>query len=338
MIKIYDVNKDYIGLIDSYKEAYTTETLSTGTKTLCFKVPCIEEMMLYISEENYVKTADYSYIIKEILMEDNFFITVYCNPDVEDIKGRLFKVFDCFEMGLEQAYKYCLSLTDWDIEYNSVNKQVATYQMSNVFGYDMILQIAEDYGQEFWFDTKNRVLRIYDKMGKDFGAYYSNELKMKQLIKQSSSYDYATILHPIGKNGLTIGKVNNNKDFLEDYTYSNKRIERLFIDEECEVAEILKAKAESYLADVCVPRASYQLNLTDLGDTVALGDTIIIVDSIKKIKQKQRVVKIIKYLKNPEKSKIEISNLQVDFARDFVKSQKKIEQQIRYIREILENS
>jgi phage minor structural protein len=124
---------------------------------------------------------------------------------------------------------------------------------------------------------------------------------------------------------LTIGKVNNNKDFLEDYTYSNKRIERLFIDEECEVAEILKAKAESYLADVCVPRASYQLNLTDLGDTVALGDTIIIVDSIKKIKQKQRVVKIIKYLKNPEKSKIEISNLQVDFARDFVKSQKKIE-------------
>jgi hypothetical protein len=100
----------------------------------------------------------------------------------------------------------------------------------------------------------------------------------------------------------------------------------MYIDEECEVAEILKARAESYLAEICVPRVSYQLNLTDLGDSVAIGDTIIIIDGIKKIKQKQRVVKIVKFLKNPEKSKIEISNLQIDFARDFVKSQKKIEQ------------
>ena len=71
MIKFYDINKNYIGLIDSYKDAYTTETLSTGFKTLCFKIPCVDEMLVFANEENYVETIDYSYVIKEILMEDN---------------------------------------------------------------------------------------------------------------------------------------------------------------------------------------------------------------------------------------------------------------------------
>ena len=294
-------------------------------------------MFIYIQEENYIETPDYSYVIKEINMEDNNFIEVHCVADIEPIKGRLFPYFDCYQLGLQQAYEYCLSKApDWSVEYNSTNRQAATYQEPNVFGFDMILRIAEDYQQEFWFDTKNHILKIYDKMGKDFGAYYSNEWKMRQLIKQSSTYDYATVLYPIGKNGLTIGVVNNNKDYLENYNYSNKHIEKLFIDEECEVAEVLKAKAEVYFDEINVPKASYQVKLTDLGDNVAIGDTIILVDKIKKIKQKQRVVKITRYLKAPEKSSVEISNLQTNFARDFVKSQKKLESEIRYIRQLLE--
>jgi hypothetical protein len=43
----------------------------------------------------------------------------------------------------------------------------------------MLRQIAYDYAQELWFDTKNKVLHIYDKMGQDLGAYYSNELRLK---------------------------------------------------------------------------------------------------------------------------------------------------------------
>lgn len=339
MIKIYSSNNEFLVLLDTYKDAYTTETLSTGSSTLCFKVPCVEEMFNYIQEENYVETPDYRYIIKEINMNDNDFIEVHCSPDYETIKGRLFKVFDCYKVSLVQAYEYCVSrASGWTVEYNSTNRQMATYQEENVFGYDMILRIAEDYQQEFWFDTKNKVLKIYDKMGSQFGAYFSNQLKMRQLIKQSSTYDYATVLYPIGKNGLTINVVNDNKSYLENYSYTNKQIEKLFIDDECEVAEILKAKAEAYLDEISVPRASYQVKLTDLGETVAIGDTIILIDKIKQIKQKQRVVKIIRYWKAPERSQVEISNLQTNFARDFVKSQKKLESEIRYIRQLLETT
>lgn len=334
MIKIYDSNHNFLKLLPSCKDIYTTELLSTGLKTLCFQVPCQDELFEIIQEENYVETADYSYIIKELILEDNDFMEVRCSANIEDLTGRLFPVFDCLEMGLAQIYQYCLSKSEWVLDYQSIDRSIATYQLPRTTGYEMIKQIAKDYGQEVWFDTKHKVLRVYDEMGSEFGAYFSNELNLKQLIKQSSTYDYATVIFPLGKNGLTIANINNGKEYLENYSYSNKAIEKYFIDEDIEVAEILKMKAEEYLANSCVPRASYKLQLASLGDNVALGDIIYLVDKIKRIKQKQRVVKIVRYLREPERSSVEISNLQIDFARTFVEGQKEIKKEITYLKKL----
>ena len=335
MIKIYNTNHDFLKMLSYCYNGYTVETLNDGLKTLYFQVPCKEEYLALIQEENYVETEDYSFIIKEIIMEDNDFFGVYCRPNIEDLTGKYFVAFDVLEKSLQAAYVYCLSLTDWKIDYQSTNLSIVTYQAPRVTGYEMIELLASDYGQELWFDTKNKTLKVFDKMGKDFGAYYSNELKLKQLIKQSSSYDYFTVLHPIGKNGLTIKLVNNNKDFLEDYSYSNKFIEKYLIEEDIEAPELLLKKAQKYLAENCYPKTSYKLSLSDLGEQVQLGDSIQIVDKIKQIKQKQRVVKIIRYFNEPEKDSVEISNLQANFARAFVNQQKNIKKELTKIKKQL---
>ena len=337
MIKIYDSNYHFLKLLPSCRNIYTTEMLSTGLKTLCFQVPCKDEFFEIIQEENYVETADYSFIIKELIMEDNDFMEVRCSANIEDLMGLIFPIFDCFEMSLSQAYSYCLSKSNWTLDYQSTDRSIATYQLPNTTGYDMIKQIAADYGQEYWFDTKNKILRVYDKMGVEFGAYFSNELRLKNLTKQSSTYDYATVVYPFGKNGLTITNINNGKNYLEDYSFSNKTIEKVFIDEDIEVAEILKMKAEEYLANACVPRASYKLQLASLGDNVNLGDVIYLVDKIKRIKQKQRVVKITRFLREPERSSVEISNLQIDFARTFIEGQKEVKKEIAYLKKLYED-
>ena len=335
MIKIYDSNYNFLKLLTSCRNIYTTETLSTGLKTLCFQVPCQDEYLELIQEENYVETIDYSYIIKEIVLEDNDFITVYCSANLEQLKGKIFPVVDIFQMALPQAYSYCLSLGDWKLEYYSQNLEIATYQLNYKSGYELIELLASDYNQELWFDTKNKILYVYDKMGVTFRTLYSNELRLKKLIKQSQTYDYFTVLHPIGKNGLTIGIINNDKNYLEDFSYTNKYIERYMIDEDITAAEILKAKAEKYLADNCAPKASYKLQLSELGEGVGLGDTIQLVDKLKRIKQKQRVVKIVRYPQEPERDNLEISNLQVDFARDFVNQQKEIKKEIENLKKKL---
>lgn len=335
MIKIYNSNYEFLKLLSSCRNIYTTETLSTGTKSLCFQVPCQEEFFQLIQEENYVETIDYSFVIKEIILENNDFMTVYCAPNLEQLTGRIFPVFDVLEKALPQAYTHCLALGDWTLDYHSDKLPPVTYQLPRVSGHAMLELIAEDFLQELWFDTKNKVVHVYDKIGKEFGAFFSNELRLQKLIKQSSTYNYFTVIHPIGKNGLTIGLINNDRDYLEDFSYSNKYIEHYMIDEDIEHMELLKEKAEKLLAENCMPKASYKLSLSDLGSSVAIGDTIQLVDKLKHIKQQQRVVKIVRYLREPERSSVEISNLQVDFARDFVEQNKKMRKEIEAIKKQL---
>ena len=336
MIKIYNTNHRFLVLLDAnINNIYTTDTLSTGQRTLCFQVPCDETYINYIDEENYVETEDYNYIIKEIKSPNNKYITVYCSADIEAIKGSVFLHFDCFDKNLEQGYRYCLSATDWDVNYHSLNKTVITYQEPNVNAYDMLRRIAEDYGQELWFDTKNKVLHIYNKMGSNLGAYYSNEIKLKLLKKYSNTYDYATVLYPFGKDGLTISNVNDGKIYLENYSYTSKYIQKIWIDETIEVPEILKKKATDYLNEISQPKASYKLAVSEIGDNVSIGDEITIVDKIKQIKQTQRVVKIIRYPEAPEKSQLEINNLTTNFYDMFIKGNKRTENDIKYVRELL---
>ena len=335
MIKVYDTNHQFLALLDQFcKNIHTIDSLDLGIRELCFYAPCKEEYINILQEENYVETADYNFVIKELNLQSNDFMSVRCGPDIEALKGRVFPAFDCFELSLQQAYEYCVQNTGWTVEYNSPDKSVATYQEPWKTAYEMIKTIAEDYGQELWFDTKNKVLRVYDKMGVSAGAYFSNELRLKQLSKQSSAYDYATVLYPVGKDGLLISNVNNGKPYLENFTYSNKYIEKVFIDDKIEIPEILKQKAEEYLEEISIPRASYKVKLTDLGKSVSIGDTIMIVDNIKRIKQKQRVVKITRYPFAPEKDTIEISNLQPDFINSYVKGDKKTKKEIEYLKKL----
>ena len=57
MIKIYNTDHKFLALLDkSFKDVFITETLDTGLKDLTFKVPCQEEYLELIEEENYVET------------------------------------------------------------------------------------------------------------------------------------------------------------------------------------------------------------------------------------------------------------------------------------------
>lgn len=336
MIKVYDYKKKFLFLLDSLRDCRIEESLKLGYKNLIFQVPCNKLNLESFIEENYVQTSDYNYVIKEVKIENNDFFTVYCNPDLEDIKGQIFFVFDLFELSLEDGYKYCLSKTDWDVEYNSVKATQITYQVANKNGLEMIRKIADDNGQEIWFDTKNKVLKVYDKMGKDLGQYYSNELNLKELKKQSSTYDYFTVIYPFGKDGLDITSVNGGKNYLSDYTYTNKQIEKVVVEDSLIYPEELLRYAQGLLDEYSQPKSSYRLKLSSV-DQCGLGDTITLVDKLKRIKQRQRVVKIVRYPNEPEKSTIDISNLQVDFSEQWKKEKQKWKDDIEYIKKVIED-
>lgn len=334
MIKIYDSAHNFLSLLDVVKDCYTTEVLANGTKTLAFKAPLTDININNLQEENYIETINYSYVIKEVNSEDNEFLEVYCNADLEALEGNVIFHFDCYETNPENGYKYCVKNTGWTVQYKGKIKTIFTLQEPYKTSLEGIRAIAEMWNQELWFDTKNKVLYVYDfnGMGAQLGAYYSNELDLKTLTKQSNSYDYATVLYPYGKDGLTIKTVNNDKEYLENYTYSSKYLQKIWIDEEIEYPDILLDKAKIYLDSIAQPKASYQVALAQIGDNLSLGDQILLIDKIKRVKQKQRTVKIVRYPFEPERSMVEISNLQPDLTLSLLDGQKKIDKELKYIK------
>lgn len=338
MLKIYDTNHTYVASIEKSKDLCITSTLKDGFNTLSFKLPLTDENLAIVDEEYYVEMNDYNYVIKEINLARNDFINIYCNPDIDELKYNLISTFDAFDINIEAAITKLLNQghCGWVLEYNSTMKlDKVDYKEANKSVFELLELIKSDYDLEYWYDTKAKVLEVYDHLGGSRGSYFSNELRLKLLNQQSNSYDYITVIYPIGKDGITIGVVNNSINLLENYQYCNKYKPIYWIQDDIESADQLKMAAQAYLDYYSMPIVSYSLELSALPKETNIGDTIILVDKIKRTKQKQRVVKIIRYPYSPERDRVEVSNQIVNFAETFLKFNSDYDKQIAYIKKNL---
>lgn len=341
MLKIYNTNHDYIISIDKCASLQEVIDLETGMKSIAFKLPLTEELLAAIDEEGYIETADYSYVIKEIEKKTNSFFNVYGRANVEDLEYTIIPVFDCLKKSPEEAFQMAVSavtINTWTLEYNCPEfKTEQTYQLQNTSAFEMIEKMKEDNGLEIFYDTKNRIVKVYAKMGNYKGTVVTNQIKLKKLVKNSNTYEFATVLYPIGKDGLTIADINNGIRYIENFTYCNKYLPKFWIQKDIEVAEILKMKAEEYLEKISKPEASYEVDLLELPPNLNLGDNLIFIDNIKKTKDRQRIVKITHYPFEPERDKVELDNKFFDMKALFDVYTSPIQKQINYVEKNLEN-
>lgn len=314
MLKLYDKTNTFIRPLFEYRDLCVETTLETGQKALSFEVPLKPENIATIHEEGYIKTKDYEYVIKEINMENNEFFKIYCIANIESIRANALFAYDAFELNIQGLIAKALENTGWTAEFpQMMASRVSTYRVQYTDSFAMLKTLKQDYDLEYFYDTLRKVLVVYNRMGAEQGSYFMNELKLKMLRSESQSYDYFTKIIPIGRNGLTIETINNGKIYLENYQYSNKVITKYWVQEDYEQAELLKADAQAFLDSSSMPRRSYKADLMSFNN-VNIGDNITLIDKLKKIKEKQRVVRIIDYPLTPEKSKVELSNLMINFA------------------------
>lgn len=327
MFKIYDEDYQFKGIIfNGIKNLKYESTLSTGQRTVEFSIPLTEENLELIQEEWFLETNDYAFIIKEINIPNNNYITIFAVPDIEDWKSVIIRTLDIYNKSLVQAFNQIANEAGWDVRYNlstAHSTTSITYQVPNITPFDAVEYLVSDgfkFKLEHWYDTKNKILYIYDQMGSvRRDIFYANDLRMKALSKSSNTYEFATALEPVDQNGNSIALINNGSRIITNYQFSDKYILKRWVDEEnTDGLEGLKARAEIHLAEISQPQVSYKLALS-LIDGVNLGDTIYVADKFKKLKQALRVVKILIYPLEPERSTIEISNIQPDFVNEYVK-------------------
>lgn len=307
------------GLVD-YKNLYIEKELASGDKTLAFLYPKTSKFYSDIEEECYITTKEDEFIVKEKNIQNDY-TEFKCILNLEDLEGKPWERYASEEQTIDKALALALAGTGWIVGNCSLKKK-RTVRATNVSSLDIIQQIRKTYRCDLVFNTLTKTIDVHEQLGEDKGTYFIDSLNLKNLAIQGNSYNFFTRIIPIGKDNLRISAINNGKDYLENYQYSNKVKTYYWIDERYTIVENLKEDAAAKLDEISKPYRAYVadiINLAKLNDKYKdildfqLGDTVHLISKDNKFRDKQRIVKIIEHPDEHELDSVEIANTTLSF-------------------------
>lgn len=310
MLQLYDKNKNKIKGLTKYKDYCIESVLKTGDKTLSFLYP--SKFIDGIVEEGYIRNKTDEFVIKEMADRGDW-TSIKAQMNVEDLEGKAWEHFNTTEQTIENCLNLACAGTGWTVQVNNVSKK-RTVKKTNCSSWDLIQEAKKIYRVEIEFDTLNKIIYVKEKLGQDKGVYFSDEINLKVLNIESNSYDFYTKIIAIGKENIKVE--------VENFQYSNKVKTLIWKDERYTVLENLREDATAKLQELSKPRKSYSADVIDLANLnpnyknildYKLGDTITLIYKDKKIREKQRIVKIVEYPDDPERNSCEIANTTLDF-------------------------
>lgn len=316
MLKLYSKAHVFLGNINEYKNLKIESQISDGDKTLSFTY--LGQTIL--QNEMYIRTDEDEYVIKEVPATTGSFPSIVCALNLEDLQKDMYQSFILNDTTIQAAAEKALEGTGWTIGTCDVTK-TRNAGMVQVSTLKVIQNLATAFMCEVEFDTLNKKVSFYQQRGEDKGVYFITGLNLKKLQRKSTSYDYYTRLIPIGENGLTIESVNDGKNYLENFQYSDKVLTYLWKDESYTNATALKEDAELKLDDLSKPEKSYSVevrNLAAMSEAYSildydLGDTIRLIDAETGTMELQRIKKLTRYPEEPDKDSCEIANTMLTF-------------------------
>ena len=318
MLKLYNKEHVAISTLTNLKD-FKIEYVLSGEDLLEFSLSRYDDNISILEEEYYIKTKDNEYVIKSIDPNDNF-KRFTCNINIEDLVGKAIYSFDTSNNNINDTIRLAISGTGWILADNNITKR-RTIKLKNTNALNVLREVRKVFRVDFRFDSINKIIYVYEQFGEDRGVYFTDELNLISLDIPSDSYDYVTRLYPIGKDGLIIESINNGKNYIENFQYSNKVLELIWEDNRYTDINSLKEDAEAKLEELSKPKRNYNVQVYDLAKNNSefsfldffLGDTITIISNLEKYRDKQRIVKYIQYPEEPSKNTCELGNTKLTF-------------------------
>lgn len=318
MLILLNTNHEKIEALNNYKDYYVEQAINIDD-VLYFSYPITDPQFPQITFECYISNRINEYVVKEINIQGTEneieWAQFVCKINLEDLKGHTIEAFETAEQLVETAANLAIVDTGWAVAFSDVTT-FRTVRMARCSVYDILVEITKAYNCEITYSSILKVIIIHQKQGADRGAYFAEQLNLKQLQAQGNSNDYITRLIPIGRDGLDITTVNAGVNYVANYQYSTKVITGYWIDNRYAVAQDLKDDATDRLGYLSKPTRAYSANIIDLANVstewgildFALGDIITLLSESYNVRELQRIVKIDRYPDEPERSTIQIAN------------------------------
>lgn len=311
MLQLYDINKIKVQGLTEYKDYKIESVLDSGDKTLSFSYP--SSFSGNILEECYIRNETNEFVIKQT-KDDGKWKSVVAVMNVEDLEGQSWEHFDLPNIGVKECLTLIVAGTGWKVEISDNIPKKRTIRKTNCSSWDLIQEVKKSYRVEIEFDTLNKTIKVYEKIGSNKGSYFIDTLNLKELELETDSYDYYTKIIAIGKNDIKVE--------VENYQYSKKVKTLIWKDEKYTDEDSLREDAILKLNEISKPRKSYRASIIDLARLsdkyknildYKLGDVVILISKDLKVKDNQKIVKITEYPDDPSKNYCEMSNTTLSF-------------------------
>lgn len=321
-MQIYDDKKKRIGTLNGFKDRAITKTLDSGDKELSFEYPSNGAMVDLLKEEYYIRTKEDEFVLKAVEAGEQ------CNKytatlNVEELEGQSFPYgFESQEQTIKACLTFAFEGTGWTVGTCTVTKRRTIDIAEATTAWGILQSCLSTYRCECEIDTLQKRINIYAQIGRDRGCYFVEGLNLRKLTVTSDTYEFYTRIIPIGKDGITIEWLHGKK-YLENYQYSSKVKTYTWKDERYTNTTSLMEDAEAKLEELSKPYKVYAADVVDIAKAnpeyknildFGIGDTVMMVSKHPRMREKQRIVKIVEYPEAPEKNTVELSNTTKTFA------------------------
>ncbi|HGD0580838.1 TPA: phage tail spike protein, partial [Clostridium perfringens] len=319
-IKLLGQNKKIIALLQNLKDLSIESILESGDKTLSFSYAKEDKFYENIIEENYIRTKEDEFVIKSRDIGVDY-TRFDCVLNLEELEANIFDRFESVEQTITNAINLAIVGTGWTVNDNTLKKK-RTVRCTNKNALEIVKEIKKTYRVDIVFNTLEKKIEVYEKLGEDKGAYFIDSLNLTALQVQSDSYKFATRIIAEGKDNLTFEDINGGKNYVENFQYSKKIKTIYWKDERYTVKESLLEDARAKLEEISKPFTSYNasvLNLAELNPKYksildySLGDTIALLSKSNKVRDKQRIVKTVEYPQDHSRDTVELANAILKF-------------------------
>lgn len=154
----------------------------------------------------------------------------------------------------------------WTVVDHSLSTIRRTIDLDSATPEDVILGAASAFGGlAIRYKIADKAVHFYAPGDfKAGGVYLTEELNLTSTNFKGSSSGLCTRLYARGKDGLTFAGINGGKDYVENFTYTDKVICAYWEDERYTVAENLLEAAQKKVDASAVPVRSYSCGVVDL--------------------------------------------------------------------------
>lgn len=321
-MQIYNDRKKRIGTLTGFKNRTITKILDSGDRELSFEYPANGRMAGFLKEEYYIRTKEDEFVLKAVEAGEQYNkYTAALN--VEELEGQCFPYgFESQEQTVRACLEFAFEGTGWTVGTCTVTKRRTIDIGEAATAWDVLQSCLSTYRCECDINTLQKKVNIYTQIGSDRGCYFMEGLNLRKLTANSDTYEFYTRIIPLGKDGITIEWL-HGKEYLENYQYSGKVKTYTWKDERYTNTTSLMEDAAAKLEELSKPYKVFSADVTDLAKAnpeykaildYGIGDTVTMVSKRTRMREKQRIVKIVEYPETPEKNTVELSNTTKTFA------------------------